>query len=58
MQLRLDEILKLIRINIFLYDILKFALINTRHHTLAKTEQAHRARCASPAIQSSMIYHF
>lgn len=57
MQLRLDEILKLVRINIFLYDILKFAS-NTRHHTLAKTEQAHRARCASPAIQSSMIYHF
>lgn len=57
MQLKLDEILKLVRINIFLYDILKFAL-NTRHHTLAKTEQAHRARCASPAIQSSMIYHF
>lgn len=40
MQLRLDEILKLVRINTFLYDILKFAL-NTRHHTLAKTEQAH-----------------
>lgn len=37
MQLRLDEILKLVRINTFLNDILKFAL-NTRHHTLVKKQ--------------------